>query len=180
VRAAELEMSIAGIENQCNRKLSAVDSTAVAGHLRTYFNGKPANYFRQIFIEDLAGNASLSAIGTILQRYGCGLGGVAVANPISCARDTTLYLEGLWLSGAALPSPAVQAERALLPEEPLDQAPGESALLLRCAGGRWLEASSGLVDGQPQSPAVGVRLVWGECGCRRARHRLKQWGVSHP
>jgi hypothetical protein len=92
VSNATLEMSIAVIENQCNQKLSAADSTAVAAHLRTYFNGKPENYFRQILSEDLSGNASLSAIGTILQSYGCGLAPVAVANPIACARDTTLYL----------------------------------------------------------------------------------------
>jgi hypothetical protein len=92
VSAAVLQMSVAAIQNKCNQKLSAADSTAVAGHLQTYFNGNPQNYFRLILTEDLASNASLAAIQAILQRSGCSLNGVAVANPISCARDTTLYL----------------------------------------------------------------------------------------
>ncbi|MBD2769223.1 hypothetical protein IC235_15130 [Hymenobacter sp. BT664] len=92
VSVPQLQMSIAAIQNKCAHKLSAADSIAVAGHLQTYFNGNPKNFFRVILIEDLATNPSLVAIEAILQRSGCSLNGVAVANPISCVRDTTLYL----------------------------------------------------------------------------------------
>ncbi len=84
---AELEMSLYNITSSCGIKLSAADSSAIVGHLRTYFNSNKSNFFRLLFQTDLGIHSSLVAIQNLLNPYACSLTKVAVENPVSCVSE---------------------------------------------------------------------------------------------
>lgn len=106
VTEPEIEASIFSIESVCNIELTPADSTTISGHLNTYFNSNPQNFFRLIFTSDLGNNSSLNSIQTILNNYGCPLDSVAMLNPLSCLRDTTITLINQVIVGpATVPTP---------------------------------------------------------------------------
>jgi RHS repeat-associated protein len=98
---SQLRMSFYSIQFNCGSKINKTDSTAIAGHLATYFNTNPKNFFRLILKPDLTSNADLIAINTILTTYGCGLASTAVDDPISCAKDTTIVIPAEFLPALA-------------------------------------------------------------------------------
>lgn len=92
VSEEEVAMSYYSIKFNCDADISPADSTSIAGHLEAYFNGNSRNFFRLILISDLTTNPELQAIKDILDDYGCGLDSVAVDDPISCVKDTTITI----------------------------------------------------------------------------------------
>ena len=80
-------MSLYSITSGCGIKVSPADSVAIATHLRTYFNGNQANFFRLLFKQELGVNSNLVAIQTLLNPYNCSLTQVAVDNPVACAQE---------------------------------------------------------------------------------------------
>ncbi|MGB5976767.1 MAG: RHS repeat-associated core domain-containing protein, partial [Cyclobacteriaceae bacterium] len=80
----ELEMTLGSIAFNCGTDISAADSTTIAGHLQTYFNDDPGNFFRFIIRPDLQSNPQLLAIQSILAGYNCSLDSIAQDDPLTC------------------------------------------------------------------------------------------------
>ncbi|TRX59117.1 hypothetical protein FNH22_11375 [Fulvivirga sp. M361] len=82
-----LEMTIGNLAFTCETNFSSADSTAIAGHLETYFNSNPLNFFRFILRPDLQSDPQLQAIQAILNGYSCALDSIAQEDPLNCEEE---------------------------------------------------------------------------------------------
>jgi RHS repeat-associated protein len=91
VSEEEVASSFYTIRNMCpDAVISESDSLTISSHLEAYFNNHPDNFYRIIILSDLNEDPDLDAIQDILTPLGCGLDSVALVDPITCARDTTI------------------------------------------------------------------------------------------
>lgn len=97
VSKPEIESTLWLIRSTCNATLLPTDSTAIAGHLQTYFNSNPSNFLRLILTQDVGTDPSLVAIQAILNNYSCNLTSIAQVDPLTCVRDTTIFYKKMEL-----------------------------------------------------------------------------------
>jgi RHS repeat-associated protein len=106
VSSPEITAVLDNITSQCNISLDDADSLSVTGYLEDYFNEHPSNSFRFIINGDLSEDANLASIQSILDGYNCGLSSVAVDDPMTCLRDTIIYV------------PRSEAPQAMMMQQP--------------------------------------------------------------
>ncbi|MCG8310319.1 MAG: leucine-rich repeat domain-containing protein, partial [Cytophagales bacterium] len=92
VSTVEIALVMDNIASVCNITLNSADSSAIYGYLKAYFDSNPGNVFRLVLDSDLTTDQNLLDIQTVLTSYDCGLGSVAEANPLTCVRDTIVYV----------------------------------------------------------------------------------------
>lgn len=87
VNNIELDRIMSEVMFSCNKTFSASDSIDIRNAFEGYFNYTPGNFLRAIVRADIASNANLKAVQSILNGYGCGLDEVAQDGPLMCLKD---------------------------------------------------------------------------------------------